>query len=144
MALFNSNNFKHITISTYSYCLLQLMSTLPIYFILKPELNQHSANLCSASSLIKVTLPIYNMAQSKVNRELGNLGVSHTNVLMNKCYATQNKLRIKSPLHGVGKNNFLPSWNIINNQSFEASASATNRTSLLSPTNNNPIGTNIS
>ena len=77
------------------------MGASPIYFILKPQPNQHSTSPFSASSLVTVILAIYNIAQSKVYRELANLGVSHTNVEMNEGYATQSKSRTNSPLHGA-------------------------------------------
>ena len=70
------------------------------------------------------------MAQSKVIRELANLGVSHANVDMN---ATQSKLKTNSPLHGWGENNLLPLQTIINNWSDETSGSAAERTSLSHP-----------
>ena len=66
------------------YHLFQLVSTLPIYFIHKSQLNWHSASLFSTSSLITATLAICNMAESKVNRELAHLGVSVTNIDMNE------------------------------------------------------------
>ena len=86
--LINSNDFKHLTIGTCSYCLLQLVSTSPIYLIFQPKVNWHSASVFSASSLIIVTSEIYKMAQSKVNRELTDLGVSLTNIDTNKGCAT--------------------------------------------------------
>ena len=57
------------------------------------------------------------MAQSKVNRELANPGVSHTKIEMNEGYVTQSKSRTNSPLHGG--NSLLPLQTIINNQSDE-------------------------
>ena len=102
LVIFNSKNFKHVTIGTYYY-LLQLMTTSPIYFTFKPQLNWHSASLFSAYSLITVILAICSMAQSKVNWKLANLGVSQTNTDMNKAYATQSKSRTKLTLHGACK-----------------------------------------
>ena len=89
VGLINSNDFNHLTIGTCSYSLLQLVSTSHKYCILKPQLDQHYASLFSAPSLIKVTLTIYNMVQSMINRELANLGVSLTNICLNEGYATQ-------------------------------------------------------
>ena len=87
VGLFNSTDFEHITIGTYSYYLLQLTSTPPIYSIFKLQLNWYSASLFSALSLITGTFILYNMSQSKFNRKLPNLGVSHSNVDMNEGYA---------------------------------------------------------
>ena len=87
------------------------------------------------------------MAQSEFNRKLINLGVSHNNIDINEVYATQSKSRTNSPLHRVGENkdnNMLSFQATINNQSDGALGFAANRTSLLSPTNNNPTGMNIS
>ena len=50
MGFFNWNDLKHLTIGTCSYCLLQLVVTSPMYFILKPQLNQNAASLFTASS----------------------------------------------------------------------------------------------
>ena len=63
--------------------------------------------------MITLTVAIYNIVQSKVNRGLANQGVIHTNVDMNESFATQSKLRTNSPLQGGGENNLLPSQTII-------------------------------
>ena len=113
------------------FCLLQLASTSPIYFILKPRLNWHLANLFSASSLITVTLIICNMAQSKVNKELANR-VSLTNIDLNESYAAWDKWKSNSPLHGEGENSLLPLQTINSDQSDEALAGVATMMSLLS------------
>ena len=53
-------------------------------------------------------------------------------------------MRNNSSFHGAGENNLLPLQTIINNQSDEASVCEADRTSLLSPTNNNQNVMNIS
>ena len=79
--LVNLYNFNHLTFGTCFYCLLQLVSTSPIYFILKPELNSHFTSLFSTFISITVTLEICKsctMVPAKVNRELTNLGADLT------------------------------------------------------------------
>ena len=136
MGLIYSNDFKYLIICTCCFCLLQLMSTSPSYFIFKPHLNRWSASLSSAASSITVILAMYNITQSKVNRQLVNLRISLPNVNMNEGYATQSKLKTSSPLHWVGESNLLPLQTIYSNQSEEALASAAPMISLLSPNNN--------
>ena len=120
------------------------MQSSPIYFILECQLNLHSVSQFSASNLIIDTLPFYNMAKSKVTRNLANLGVSVTNVDMNEGYSPQSKLRTNSTLHWVGENNLLSLQTIISNQTDGVLAGVTNRTSVLSCTNNDPNSINIS
>ena len=60
--------------------LLQLVSTSPIYFILKPQLNQHSASLFSAFSSITVTLKfalLYNQMLIKPANLVVDLASTH-------------------------------------------------------------------
>ena len=108
MVLYNSNHFKHLRIGICSYHLLQLVSTSPIYLMLKPQLNWHSTCLFSASCAITVILAIYSMSQSKINRKLANLEVSLTKIDMNEGYATQSNLKSNSPLYWTEENNLVP------------------------------------
>ena len=87
--------------------LLQLVSTSPISFIPKPQLNWHYASLLSASNLITVILAIHSIGQSNIIKELANLGVSLTIVDMNESYAMQSKLRNNSLLYGEGEHNLV-------------------------------------
>ena len=144
MVLINSDNLKHLAIGTYLYCVLQLASTSPICFILKPKLNWHSVSLFSAFSLITVTLEIWIMEQSKVNRELADLGVYLTSTNMTKGYATQSKSMYNSPLCGAEENNLLPLHTISSDDNVEALAGATATASPLSLPTNNSASMNLS
>ena len=92
------------------------MSMPPINFILKPKLNWHLVSLISASSLITVSLTICNTVQSKVSRNLADLGASLTNIDVNEGYATHSKLKANSPLCKVGENNLQHLQTINDNQ----------------------------
>ena len=63
---------------------------------------------------------------------------------MNEGYASWNKLKTNSLLHGVGENNLQPQQTINSNQSEEALAVVATMTSLLSHPNKNSTSMNIS
>ena len=87
VGLINSNDFKHPIIGTCLNCLLQSVNTSPVHVIPKLQLKLHSASLFSTSILITLTLTSSKMSQTKVNRELANLGVKFTDIDTNKGYA---------------------------------------------------------
>ena len=64
------------------------------------------------------------MTQSKVNRELADLGTDLTCTNMNEGYATQNKSKDNSPICRACENNMLPLQTIPYDHNEEALAGA--------------------
>ena len=84
------------------------------------------------------------MVQSKVYRELVNLGANLTNIDISEDYATQSISQSDSSLYGAGENNLLPSKTINSDQGEEALAAASAALSLLSTPKKNSACINLS
>ena len=137
------NLFKQLQ-KTYTihqlYCLFQLPGTSHIPFLFKPKLNQGSASLFSAFSLItvilhlQIILDITIMVQAKVNRELTSLGADLTSTDVHKEYLTCSKSKVKIMVQDTKENNVLPQELCHNDNEDELTGAATILRLLSPPT----------
>ena len=119
-----------------------MLGTSHVPFLFKPDLNQGSASLVSAFSLItiilhlQIILDINILVQAKVNRELTSLGADITSTDVHEGYLTCSKSKVNSTEQETEENNALP-WKQCCNDNKDALAVAAITLSLLCPLTDN-------